>query len=328
MIMGQKRKMKEQNNKMELIEEFKENIKAGKPLTKSAFYYLSDKSVQGLFEMEQSEEYKKCIYFNVEEDMLAIAKYIAEEHVDKKHIIFTDWGCGNGQISKIITHDLIKRGFDVTYMPVDISEKALQEATEEHCGEKVKSVLTLFENLGHIFPLSVPKNTVVVHGFLGNTVGNFEKDKINNIIKSVKEEVIVNMQVVKINNEQDKDKIIKAYLNKGMQKILLGPFELCGFEESDFEFDGAGYLRHRVKFEDGMIKTSVELAKDVSLEGVTIKAGTSYDTIESRRFTLDEFKDFMAPSCGDNVNMISKTGCIAVCEASKQEKTKTHEKLI
>ncbi|MDR0850051.1 MAG: L-histidine N(alpha)-methyltransferase [Christensenellaceae bacterium] len=144
--------MKEAETK-EVLNRLKEAIKKGEPLNDSAFWYLSNDGIDGLFAIEQDEEYKKVAIPSVTQDMLAIAKYIAEKHADKKHIIFTDWGCGNGQISKIITEYLIKEGFDLTYMPIDISQKELDVACIEHKFENIVPVLSLFENLKDYFPL-------------------------------------------------------------------------------------------------------------------------------------------------------------------------------
>jgi len=286
----------------------------GQPLNDSAFWYLSDEGVDGLFELEQSEDYKKTFITDITKDMLAIAEYIAVKYAGKSNIIFTDWGCGNGQISRVVTQDLIRRGFGVTYMPVDISEKELQIASAEHKSENIKPVLCLFENLKDIFPLSVPKDTVVVHGFLGGTVGNFKKQKINDIIKSVKEEVIVHMPIVEIKNERDRCGVIKGYENKGTEKFILGPFKVCGFRDEDFVLNENG-LRYKVRFENGMIKTSVTLAKNIEFEDVMLNKGTVYDITESRKFNFNQFREFIAPSCGSDVKMISKTGAIAICPA-------------
>jgi hypothetical protein len=153
---------------------------------------------------------------------------------------------------------------------------------------------------------------------LGSTVGNFDKNKINEIIKSVKEEVIVHMGIVEVNSKEYEEGVIEGYENKIFEKFVLGPMVFCGFKEEDFVLDESTGLRYKVRFENGMVKESVCLAHDIDFEGCMLSQGATYDIVESRKFSLSMFKEFIAPSCGDNVVMLSESGAMAVCRAQEQ----------
>ncbi|MFA6145958.1 MAG: L-histidine N(alpha)-methyltransferase [Patescibacteria group bacterium] len=259
-------------------------------LADSKLWYLTTSQAKGFLNLEKNESYKKSI---IDKEVSLIKKYLS---IFIKQLLFKsynliDLGCGDGQKASLFIKEL-SRYLSIRYCPIDISaymvSKAAQTIRKLKIGEVLKFEWNIsdFENLDNVIPIF--RDTEFKHHFmmlLGNTLGNFNRD---NILHGIKNSMNKN-DVLLIGNglsATKKEKIIKPYCDKLLDKFLIKVIEQIGLSKRDVKYD--------VKFKNSRVemfyvvnknKTIKHLNKKIYFnEGDIILIAISY------KYNEDEFR--------------------------------------
>lgn len=169
-----------------MIEQFKKDVDAGlsaQPKHLSSKYFYDDIGSQIFQEIMAMPEYYLT---DSEFEILSLqAKQIAEKLNFKDAFNIIELGAGDGYKTIKLLKNLIEIGLEFTYIPVDISKKAidilLEKVAKEIPGLKVKPFV------GDYFKLlsTMPNDISSLVLFLGSNIGNFKNEEAEYFLKSI-----------------------------------------------------------------------------------------------------------------------------------------------
>ena len=153
----------------------------------SKFFYdkLGDKLFQDI--MAMPEYYLTDAEFNIlEQHKSQITEFFAQ---DSKVFNLIELGAGDGKKTKILLRELAEKQVDFTYLPIDISQNALDQLTDSVENElptvKTKALQgTYFETLSGFEDLNLIKKVIL---FLGSNIGNLLHEQAIDFLRNVQE---------------------------------------------------------------------------------------------------------------------------------------------
>ncbi len=169
------------------VDEFAEEVREG--LSRKLKYlpskYIYDDRGSRLFQdiMALPEYYLT----GCEEEILTRHRAGIAEHVSGDEFNLVELGAGDGLKTKILLQHFLNRDLNFTYVPIDISEKAVRDLVRELEDEfselSVQGLVTdYFEGLSYISGNYSGRNMVL---FLGSNIGNFDPgDRIDFLAKT------------------------------------------------------------------------------------------------------------------------------------------------
>lgn len=160
---------------------------------------------------------------------------------DSKEFDLVELGAGDGKKTKILLRHLSLKGIPFQYIPIDISENALNELEESINNElpsvKIKSLQgTYFETLEHLCKMQHRKKVIM---FLGSNIGNLLHPQAIEFLRNI-QELMNKDDIFFIGFDQKKDPqtILNAYndgagITERFNKNLLARINV----ELDADFD-------------------------------------------------------------------------------------------
>ena len=145
--------------------------------------YLYDEAGSWLFkQIMVLEEYypTRCELEIMENHKKEIAALVGD--VD---FTLVELGAGNGLKTKVLLNSFLEKGLQFRYVPIDISESALEDLTTEvqraFCGLSVQGLATdYFAGLKWLSRMNRQRNVVL---FLGSNIGNFDPSEAATFLK-------------------------------------------------------------------------------------------------------------------------------------------------
>ena len=137
---------------------------------------------------------------------------------DSKHFNLIEFGAGDGMKTKIILKHFLDNNANFTYMPIDISQKALDILESDVKSDLPNIDISPIHNeyFGALHELKErdPESRNVVL-FLGSTIGNFDEKEALGFLKAVREELSRgDMFVLGFDLKKDTQVILDAYSDK------------------------------------------------------------------------------------------------------------------
>jgi len=182
------------------------------------------------------------------------------------------------------------------YVPVDVSESALQEASRElqrlYAGLEVVGIVADFTRHMHIIPCDNDRLIM----FLGSTIGNFDEEMQWDFLRSVarsmqpRDRFVIGFDMIKprktLEAAYNDSRGVTAKFNKNVLHVLNRELN-ANFQPSQYEHV-AFYNdeKERVEMHLRAIKKTVVSIDDLSLE-VTLQKGETIHTENSCKFSKD-----------------------------------------
>lgn len=165
------------------------------------------------------------------QDIMAMPEYyltdaefsILEQHKTEISELFSrgsetfnliELGAGDGKKTKILLKELSDKKIDFTYIPIDISQNALDQLTETIENElptvRTKALQgTYFETLSTFNELNYAKKVIL---FLGSNIGNLLHEQAINFLRSVREIMLKDdLLFLGVDQKKHPKKILDAY---------------------------------------------------------------------------------------------------------------------
>ncbi|MDD7914035.1 L-histidine N(alpha)-methyltransferase [Polaribacter ponticola] len=169
-----------------MIEQFKKDVDTGlsaQPKHLSSKYFYDDIGSQIFQKIMAMPEYYLT---DSEFEILSLqAKQIAEKLNFYGTFNIIELGAGDGYKTIKLLKNFIELGLEFTYIPVDISKKAIDILLEKVAKEipdlKVKPFVGDYFKLLSTMPNDIPSLVL----FLGSNIGNFKKDDAQYFLKSI-----------------------------------------------------------------------------------------------------------------------------------------------
>ncbi len=169
-----------------MLEQFKKDVDTGlsaSPKYLSSKYFYDDIGSQIFQEIMAMPEYYLT---DSEFEILSLqAKQIAEKVNFKKPFNIIELGAGDGYKTIKLLKNFKELGLEFTYIPVDISKKAIdilsEKVTKEIPEIKLKSHVGDYFNLLNNLPNNIPSLVL----FLGSNIGNFKKEDAQSFLNLV-----------------------------------------------------------------------------------------------------------------------------------------------
>jgi len=169
-----------------MIEQFKKDVDAGlsaHPKHLSSKYFYDDIGSQIFQEIMAMPEYYLT---DSEFEILSLqAKQIAQKLNFKSPFNIIELGAGDGYKTIRLLKNFIELGLEFTYIPVDISKKAidllLEKVAKEIPNLKVKPFVGDYFKLLSSIPNELPSLVL----FLGSNIGNFKQEAAQSFLKSI-----------------------------------------------------------------------------------------------------------------------------------------------
>ena len=123
-------------------------------------------------------------------------------------------GAGDGKKTKILLRELSNQNIDFTYLPIDISQNALDQLTKNIQNELPKVDTgplqgTYFETLSNFNELNYAKKVIL---FLGSNIGNLLHEQAIDFLKSVQEIMLEDdLLFLGVDQKKHPQKILDAY---------------------------------------------------------------------------------------------------------------------
>jgi len=232
-----------------------------------------------------------------------------------------DLGSGDGSkgrmLADTIGHEKIK-----AYFPVDIQELELAQALYAHEGVPyaVHPSLVEFEDLKTRFPIvSDDVNLMSIYFIFGGTYGNFERREINKYLKDLlvndKDRLVVTMPIIDFNTRQN---IEDAYYSEEVELMSFGVLEQIGFKKEDFTRNSKRpQFRLQMKWIKDTLVSSFVLARNISIHGVYLEAGTTFDLTTSWKPNLASFREALEKDFAVDEILSNRSTAIAICTRKK-----------
>jgi dimethylhistidine N-methyltransferase len=213
--------MSENKFKKQFAEDILEGLSAEKKFIPSKYFY--DDTGSKLFqEIMSLDEYylTNCEYELLENYKNRFLKIFSD---GQQHFNLIEFGAGDGYKTKILLEHFMNNYDDFTYMPIDISKKALDilesRITEELPDLDFRSIHNdYFAALHDLKERERSSRNVVL--FLGSTIGNFSENEALKFLNAVKKELKSNdLFVIGFDLKKHPQVILDAYNDsKGITK--------------------------------------------------------------------------------------------------------------
>jgi len=165
---------------------------------------------------------------------------------DFQEIHIVDLGCGDGRpiekVFKYLKENSFFKKYKITYIPIDISQKMLDYATE-HISKtfdiKVKPILIDFEkgSFPEVLIKGQDKKSYNYCFFLGNTLGNFSDT--GRILSNFKDSLFSTDYLIignELSNLQAVNKIIEYYTDPSVYELVITALKEYGYKDSDGKY--------------------------------------------------------------------------------------------
>lgn len=154
------------------------------PLKHISSKYFYDDIGSGIFQdiMKMPEYYPTACEFEI----LSLQSAAITAKLDfAEPFNIVEFGAGDGIKTRQLLKHLMDSGIDFSYVPIDISQKAIEELEAnmlEHLPElKIKPMIgNYFSMIEALSASTVPSLFL----FLGGNIGNYEKDEVNDLLTS------------------------------------------------------------------------------------------------------------------------------------------------
>ena len=122
---------------------------------------------------------------NCEHEILATQQKVFDNYIGSESFNLVELGAGDGRKTRVLLDFFLQRGYDFSYVPIDISESAMQSLTELLKKELPSlNVLGLiadyFDALKWLQNNNRQRNVVL---FLGSNLGNFNKAQARSFLR-------------------------------------------------------------------------------------------------------------------------------------------------
>ncbi len=140
----------------------------------SSRYFYDDEGSNLFQQITQSKDYYPT---NCEKEILEFHKTMISSLLEGEQFNLVELGAGDGHKTKILIRQFIEDGLDFRYLPVDISEGAMNELAssmqEEFANLEIMGVVAeYFESIRWLTRVSGERNVIL---FMGSNIGNFTK---------------------------------------------------------------------------------------------------------------------------------------------------------
>lgn len=178
--------------------------------------YIYDEKGDKLFQqiMDMPEYYLTNCEFNILKEH---ANDICESFIATKGFDLIELGAGDGKKTKILLKELLQQEADFTYLPVDISQHALDELKETVKRELPEVNIkpqqgTYFKTLEHLAELSHRKKVIL---FLGSNIGNLLHENAIDFLRNIREAMNADdMLFMGFDQKKNPQEILDAYNDK------------------------------------------------------------------------------------------------------------------
>jgi len=233
---------------------------------------------------------------------------------DSKEFDLVELGAGDGKKTKILLRHLTAEGIPFQYLPIDISENALNllevSINNELPSVKVKSLQgTYFETLKQLCTLQHKKKVIM---FLGSNIGNLLHPQAIEFLKSI-QELMNDEDIFFIGFDQKKDPqtILNAYndstgITERFNKNLLARIN----NELDADFDLDKFLHWEVYDpETGTAKSYLVAKENQSVRIKGLDLTVSFDAWETIHTEIsqkydDNIVSWLADKAGMRISRI------------------------
>lgn len=276
--------------------------------------YFYDERGDRLFQdiMEMPEYYLT----NSEFDILSAYREEIVKHFeeDTNNISLIELGAGDGKKTKILLEQMVKKGISFTYVPIDISQNALNTLAKS-IEQELPSVEietrqgTYFEVLKHLSSFNHSKKVIL---FLGSNIGNLLHPDAVKFLRNI-QEVMTDEDLLFVGFDQKKNPqtILDAYNDpEGITEAFNKNILLRINRELDANFDLDKFLHWEVYDpETGTAKSYLVSKKDqiVRLEAldlqVKFKCWETIHTEISQKYD-DEVVNWLADQSGLTVTAV------------------------
>ncbi len=216
-----------------------------------------------------------------------------------------DLGAGDALKTQVLLKYFVNQNVKFTYVPIDISQNAIQKVTEQLRKEiprlKMKGISK--EYLQAIQSVKDEKRKVIL--FLGASIGNFNQQETLNFLRNISETMSTeDLLIIGFDLKKDPDVILAAYndaagvtkqfnlnLLERINRELGGDFKLESFEHSPHYDAEYGEARSALV---SMIDQQVKIGS-LDLK-VAFKEGEPIHTEISRKYNLEDIKSLAAAS--------------------------------
>ncbi|APU68793.1 L-histidine N(alpha)-methyltransferase [Christiangramia flava] len=271
--------------------------------------YIYDEKGDKLFQqiMDMPEYYLTSCEFDILE---MNAPEIADSFQHPEGVDLIELGAGDGKKTKVLLKELLKKEYDFQYLPVDISQHALddlqQSLKKELPAVKVKPQQgTYFKTLEKLSEYNSRKKVILV---LGSNIGNLSHKEAVNFLKNIQTAMSKeDMLFMGFDQKKDPQVILNAYndesgITAAFNKNLL---ERINRElEANFDLDA---FRHWETYdpETGTAKSFLvsETAQTVRIKSLELEV--KFDKWESIHTEISQkYDDHIVQWLADNAGLV------------------------
>lgn len=221
------------------------------------------------------------------------------------HFNLIDLGAGDALKTKILLKHFVREKLHFTYVPVDISQNAIEKVTKalgkEISGLEIKGISK--EYLQAIQSVTDKKRKVIL--FLGASIGNFNQQETLNFLGDISETMSTeDLLIIGFDLKKDSDVILAAYndaagvtkqfnlnLLERINRELGGNFKLDSFEHSPRYDEENGEAR------SALVSKKIQEVSIPALELIIeLKEGEPIHTEISRKYSLENIRSIATNS--------------------------------
>ena len=283
----------------------------------SKLWYLTSEQAKGFLTIEHSPEYSAAV---TEKEVTLIREHAGAvaRAMERRATNLIDLGCGDGKKAVLCIEHFAKE-MPVRYCPIDISSYMVQEASHavEEMGvapvERIFWNISDFENLDNVTPL-FRSDTFPHHCFLflGNTLGNFNRDDILHGIRRGMQEGDALLIGNGISEGRSPEEWVRTYAISEMDDFCVRVPMQAGLARDNLRFD--------VQFIDDCIEVRYIVKDSVTVRGlgksVEFRAGDVIRTVISYKYSRAQLESMLREFFGDVTvhTDAEQTYALAVCK--------------